>query len=365
MSTLKDQLPAGSARNKIEFLAELMEMTVAELYEKIAGLGGAENLLVNPKFNEGWTSQSGALAHMVRSMHMTAGVKPDLSLTVGNGRGSMLVTNGWAMEVPFDKTQSYPALVANGRPMSWKQTVDRESGALQVLCRDFTLYQVVTVPMNGMDHTALKGRFTLTGVKGSTVTVGIAKLSPYSNSMVLSWRYGENTYVMDKDHHIDEPITVETKSVDLYQYARSGPGMFALFLKVENGGSAYIYDAALWHSGVHGDSPARFINRRQPDSYGHFIDSDPLSGAAKFETVAPNTIKYSFNRHFPYMYDPRQHLIINCRDYKSAKVTDIKPDSFTIEFSQADYTKLNGMGDFGYNFWLQYSSMPVGLGFYR
>ena len=358
---LRDLLPAGSARNKIEYLADQMEMTVEALYQEMAGLDGAKNLLANPRFNEFYTSVSSAFSYQVRDLMMTAGQAPDLSRTIGNGRGSMLVSNHWAVEVPSHATQAY-RFINNGRPRNLHGTWDKESTPLQYYASDFTLYQVVTVPMNSSKHGALKGRFCLSGELGTKVTVGIATIEPRGGQVKKRLGLAEKTYTFDQSVSDDEPVIFETGEFNANRYGSSPFGMVALYLKVEGGTNGYIYNAALWHSDIYGDSPARFIEQHQPYGYGLFKDREPMAFSTETGDAATNTIKYTFDWYLPFMFAPQQHLILNCRNSTSAVVTEITPNAMTVKFSPEDYNKI--AGDLSSNFWFQYSSMPVGIGFY-
>ncbi|UXI02746.1 hypothetical protein [Photobacterium sp. TY1-4] len=361
---LRDLLPAGSARNKIEYLADQMEMTVEALYQEMAGLKGAKNLLANPRFNEFSyvESESGTLPS--RNICMIAGQAPDLSRTIGNGRGSMLVVNHWAVEVP--STVAPSRIFSIGLPEYFIGDYDKESAGVRYYASDFTLYQVLNVPTNGVKHNRLKGRFAIAGDVGTKVTVGIAEVGfPDAQVRKNYWSsQSEQTYTFDQNVPVTEPITLETGEFKARRWGQSATGTVALYIKIEGGLSGYIQNAALWHCDVDGDSPTRFVEHHQPDSYGMFQDFVSLSSAKTERNDATRSVKYGFDWYLPYYFNPQKHIILNCRSYTSAVVTDIKPDSVTVQFSQADYDTLLTSFSLGFNFWLQYSTMPVGIGFY-
>ncbi|MCW8330872.1 hypothetical protein MD588_18935 [Photobacterium sp. SDRW27] len=360
MSSLRERLPKGSARNKIEFLADAMDTTATEIHEFLAALKpAAVNLLANSQFNENMELESN-----YRQLISQAGTAADLTRTISNGRCSMMVAPDWAVEVPTDK-DSVSGFKVEGLSDSYYEeypTIDKDSGVLSYFSSAFTLYQVVSVPFNGKHHQALKGRFSLSGVAGQTVTIGIARLwHDYHGKLVISQPMGEKTYTLtENDPWL--PVTVETEAVSCQRYGNAGT--LALYIRVEGAQFGRIYNAKLWHSDKYGNAPEQFANQHHGDAYRRaFGWRNQVSSNA--EIVAPNVVKFHFKRHLPYVFNPEQHLIVESRMKPSAQVTTIDSNSVTLTFSEDDFnSQTNQLGEFMGMIGMQYSAMPVGLGFY-
>jgi len=362
--TLSQRLPVGDPRNKVEFLADEFEKTAADLYALIDGLSSgsqpaAVNLLANSQFNENME-----LEPNYRQLIAEAGKTLDLSRTIGNGRCSMMVAPDWAVEVPTE-SNSVSGFKIDGLSDGYYEAypdIDKESGVLSYYSPNFTLYQVVSVPYNGSAHQALKGRVSMSGVAGQTVTIGIARLwHDYEGKLKLSQRMGEKVYTFtESDPWL--PITVETDTVGCKRYGDAGT--LALYIKVEGAQSGRIYNAHLWHTDKHGDNPAIFANSHHGDAYRRsFGWRNQISSNA--EVVTPNVVKFNFKRHLPYIFDPKQHVIVESRMKPSAQVTAIEPNSITLTFSPEDFaSQVNSGGNFYGMIGMQYSAMPVGIGFY-
>ena len=355
--TLRERLPVGNPRNKVEFLADEFERTANDLYSRLQDK--AVNLLANPQFNEVYESRSHAF--QVNKMIMTAGQKPSLDLTIGNGRGSMMVSDSWAVELPFDEGQE--ALFYNtGRYFSILDSFDRASGVMEYKSKAFTLYQVATVPFNGLDHNKLKARFSITGWAGTKVKVGIALIQVNGGKMEILQKGAIKEYEFTEHVNNDHPVTVESGEQTLYLHGSSPHCMVAPFLEISDApGYGFVYNAALWHAGVHGDNPKAFINQTNPHGYSQFIYHGMFR---ELEFLGNEQVKYKTKRHFPFFHDARQHFITHIRWYDSAEVIDIQPDSITVQYSSEDYLALQDNPKLSH-LWYQYSMMPIGIGFYK
>ncbi|KHT64570.1 hypothetical protein RJ45_05720 [Photobacterium gaetbulicola] len=359
--TLRERLPVGNPRNKVEFLADEFEKTANDLYALLGAGNAAVNLLANPQFNEVYKSSSHVL--YINNLNMTAGQKPNLDLTMANGRGSMLVSDSWAVELPYTKDQT-AKFYNTGRNFTWADSFDRESGVLQYSAEAFTLYQVATVPFNGLDHNKLKARFSLTGWAGTKVRVGIAMIQAGDGQMKVDYvDAAVREYEFKENIPFDNPVTVESEELDLYLHGVSPNCMVAPFLEITDAiGYGYVYNAALWHAGVYGDDPKAFINQTNPYGYAQFINE---SSFKSIEDLGGNLVKLTTKRNFPYFQDPRQHFLTYIRDYSSAKVVDVQPDSVTINLNNEDYATFQSKSNPISDMWYQYSMMPIGLGFYK
>ncbi|PSU34672.1 hypothetical protein [Photobacterium lutimaris] len=356
--TLKERLPVGSPRNKVEYLADEFERVANDLYSRLQNK--AVNLLANPQFNEIYESQSNVTDF--NKMTMTEGQKPSLDLAIRNGRGSMMVSDSWAVELPYAESQE-ATFFNTGRYFSWADTFDRASGVLECRAKAFTLYQVATVPFNGLDHDKLKARFSITGWSGTKVKVGIAMMKvDLDGTMKVDYVDAVREYVLEDNVAIDNPMTVESGEMSLYMHGVSPRCMVAPFLEISDArGYCYVYNAALWHATIHGDDPKAFINQTNPHGYSQFIYHGKFP---EFEFLDSNLVTYKNSRHFPFFHNAQQHFIINMREKYSAKVIDIKPDSITVQYNDSDYQALQADPDVSH-LWYQYSMMPIGVGFYK
>ena len=365
--TLREQLPQGCARNKIEYLADEFEAKSAELAALIAGLGSSGaaptlNLLSNSHFNENME-----LAPQITYMRSLPTGTVDLNRTLDNGRNAMMVTADWAAEVPHGADNVSGFKVERMTDSSYNyfgEALDRDSGILSYFSNEFTLYQVLTVPMNGYHHRKLKGCFALTGAAGMEVTVGVASLYQDNVGNVHVSRYmGEKTTIFNKTD-LFLPVTVESNEIDIT--SQGSAGLMAFYIKVKkSGGSGRVYSAHLWHSQT-GEAPTAFENRHNPYAYDRFFGFRNIT-ANEATILEPNVIKWAFPRSLNYLFNPKHHMATHHINVHSAQIIDIQPGAITMKYSEEDFNAriVNQHGQVYQLLRLQYSAMPFGLGFYR
>ncbi|PSU48266.1 hypothetical protein C9J12_11630 [Photobacterium frigidiphilum] len=362
--TLSQRLPVGDPRNKVEFLADEFEKTAADLYALINGLSSgsqpaAVNLLKNAGFNENADMQQQGI--FLRSK---SGVTPDAMKTTYNGRSSMAIASHWAVEVPqtYDGNTEFKPFSPTRSPLSGTAGIPDNSNCLNFFGKEFTFYQVLTVPHNGKNHSKLKGRITLAATAGTVVTVGIARLYSNSDKLQASRFEGETTYTFAGNDPF-QPVSIDTKEITCLRSPDAG--MMAFYVKIENGSSGYVYDSKLWHVDQFGDNPAQFLDSHNSTAYADYMAWKNITSTSA-EIVGVNTVKWNLNRHFPMCFNPAHHIAINHQMIDSAVITELTPDSITVNYSETEFNSrvINGSNQVYQMLRVQYSVMPFGIGFY-
>ncbi|MGR5144285.1 hypothetical protein ACQKPX_21760 [Photobacterium sp. DNB23_23_1] len=364
--TLKERLPVGSPRNKVEYLADEFERTANELYSLLENK--AINLLSNPNFSEAlpYYNPHG------NTINFATGEKPDLSRDLEYGRGSALLAPYWGVELSPNEEQQHIQHRLQGKDDErFKPNMHPECGGLAILAKDSTTYQVLSMPVGGSAHRDVKARVSLVNlVPGTKITVGLMGYQSLRNqAKATDFNFHEFETAEHTDNHVwDTPKTYEFGPFNVnHSWERHEPAM-VFYIRIENPTvkHALIESAQLWHSQIHGESPKSFVTTHTPNSY---LDSTEFRLLEHMydhptELLDDNQVKFSRTVPIDAPSGLLNHMIFSAGGNPDFKVTAIDATSVIIQTSAERYQMYVDNRNLGLGR-CQYSKMPIGLGFYE
>ncbi|MGR5142059.1 hypothetical protein ACQKPX_10320 [Photobacterium sp. DNB23_23_1] len=364
--TLKERLPVGSPRNKVEYLAEEFEKTANDLYGRLQDK--AVNLLSNPNFTEFLTKYRPSTVE-ANTLTTTSNV-PDISRGTKNGRGSTLLAPYWAVDHQVDEYLSFNHYIQRGGD-EIKPHLNPECGELH-LSGDTTLYQILNIPLGGSLHNEVKARVSLFNLSpGTKITVGVRDINleykgPFLDGNVFHW---SETIEYNDEFVADTPKTFDFEPFFVGYYGWWFNPTKVFYIRIENPSSrrCAIESAQLWHSKIYGDSPGDFTHNHAPNAYYDFPAESPIDDFydLPIELLGNNKIRFSRSRPIDAPYGLLHHMIFTGERYDSEfRVLEIDPLSVTIQINSEQYEHYREHGDH-ILYCCQYSKMPVGLGFYE
>ncbi|GHA34324.1 hypothetical protein ACFFLZ_06435 [Photobacterium aphoticum] len=364
--TLREQLPQGCARNKIEFLADEFEAKAAELAELIAGLGSNSGSAPLPKISA--TENGDFTGNMATNIMVGTSEVDDVNASALNGRLSLPIGDGWSFEAEKARANYTPAHVFRKRtPDTYYGFMGRnENGVMELHCgKDRAVMYQVLSPRRNTKHPKLKGSVRILEENGMTLRVGIKSAQVDKHGFLRithpEKRMCETVYTHVGAAYPAKPRVVESPGWHISPYAHN---FDVLYIEAEGGYMLNVTDALAWMDGMLGDGDV--LLHREPPTVGQFRD---MLETKDGENIAgSDDFVYHFKQTHHCPFHPLQHIALLHVGVDNQGVGNHKP---TIKEITTDYIKVSYPADVaetmrttGNRLVYRYGLNPSSLGFY-
>ncbi|CAE6957171.1 hypothetical protein ACOMICROBIO_NCLOACGD_04761 [Vibrio sp. B1ASS3] len=356
MGVIRSNLPNGSPRNKIEYLADLLD-----------SMGTGEtviNLLPNGEINLNTHSLPTAPTISVKT---TQPVNPNA--TIEFGRNAVSGIYGWGLELATSKdTTGWVKHESSIKSSYSHPSIPATNGVLRCsIGGDGVAYSVFSAPQGGKAHNALKARVLVGASANANITVGIARVLIDENTGEISI-----TKVMDNQYHRMEtkakaehyitPTWIETP--ELVCQFDGGAGLFVVYVHVTNDTSFMIYGAEAWHASVGHLAQGDAVTLPNPVAMTAYHNYTRMLKSSNAEYISGRRYKWSFSRHYHFAFHPKHHLTLwHSMSYQngfSADIVEYGSNYVVIEYSQAMFDWLTDNQSLS----VAYTAIPVCINFY-
>ncbi|UTV27497.1 hypothetical protein [Photobacterium atrarenae] len=377
--TLRDLLPAGSARNKIEFLADELQYGL----ELLGQLEKAQitNYVKNPAFLD-------SASNKAQQTNFTGPYVPG-SLLGSPHQNTGTFADGWHFEQDGNRLDpniesSFSAHRNLDFPLFFTGVPFKASDIwVSVKNCKGTVYQGLNLPRK---ETYYKARCFFAAEPGMTVTLGFRYVDSSSVGAIRS----ETSLVTSEERYEAPPSTsynvvvMESQALKLSR-ARNDPEMVCLEVQSPSGEMAHLMLLGMQVIEVDKDGQPveNGIISMDSDGYGHLRFHDSIEFACSETSVTGNEFTFKAENPGLSLYCPHGvHQHVTCANlsfwggvnalsggsYSSGQlddgitITGINGDALTIELSQVNADLVRNCG--GMYVYLRYNQTPMTRGIY-
>ncbi|EGQ8537482.1 hypothetical protein LIA61_002765 [Vibrio parahaemolyticus] len=356
MGQVRDNLPNGNPRNKIEYLADLLDSMETG--------GTVINLLANGEINlNTQTSPNPPLITVDTKQAI------DPNTTIEFGRNAVSGIYGWGLEVGTAQNNTgYIKHETSEKSKYQHPSIPVTNGVLSCSTNgDGVAYSVFTAPQGGKAHNALKARVLVGASSDANITVGIARVELNENTGELSIsNLQDNPYrrvaTQGKAEHYLTPTWIETP--ELICQFDGGSGLYVVYVHVTNDTAFMVYGAEAWHASAGNVSAGETVTLPNATAMTGYHNYTRMLKSTNAEYVSGLRYKWKFSRHYHFAFHPKHHLTlwhgISYQNGFSANIVEYGSNFVVIEYSQAMFDWLTDHQTLS----VAYSAIPVCINFY-
>ncbi|OAN11579.1 hypothetical protein A3K86_21915 [Photobacterium jeanii] len=372
--TLRERLPIGDPRNKVEFLADELEKNTDEFRKLLARLGGVRSWVNNGAFLD-YVSDKG-----VQSEY--EGNQLDNTIVGSSTQNGCAIGDGWAFEQsPKNDPNGLSGAFSVRRHLyyhGFSKSIPFECQSLWCTAHNVkgSLYQVIPLPRVKSEY---KARVYFSADEGTTLSIGF-RFENYgslqSATCVNTVTTTKSIYDNDSDSPHFSAFDVQTLESEAVSITPSGDNV-VVFVEIDP-------KADMKHVNVHGIElirsdkhptwePESVKHQHDMRGYQRFVDGlDYL--CRELNPAEPNVFTFtnrikglvlpcvrSFDKHYSmtsFRIGPKTTFDTEGIKLLSVDGDTIKlfiPDNIIAEFGEARFL----------NVYLNWSAMPLRLGFYQ
>lgn len=332
MNDILNNLPHGSSRNKIEYLAEALG--------KLTG-GAVTNLIDNGHFH-------GMCARGFVTTQSRSDRPFSLNATSLGGRAEFMLAPGWAIQIQPGAGVTAPV----SRVGNYYLNTLANRHFAQIMCQGFTMYQVLRPVAPVKDESAsLRAAFNVMALEGAEVEVGFRTIHMNED--------GSNTLgdkIAPKIHGGftgDRFVTCD--SYPLKNFALEQSSYLAVYLEVRNSGIVALQRGVC---GFVADN-ANLAEIKFTHAPPHYQATDCMKPIG-FEDLGAGLIRFNHNAiHAP--FGMARHMLAS--GYHVQTITKHGSDYKVFQYPVDHIPSAAQLETMQMSF--QYSSMPTGFDFYK
>ncbi|MDN3697782.1 hypothetical protein QWY97_10535 [Vibrio cortegadensis] len=333
MNEIFKNLPHGSSRNKIEYLAEELG--------KLAG-GAVTNLIDNGHFH-------GMCARGFVTTQSRSDRPFSLNVTSLGGRAEFMLAHGWAIQVQPGAGITAPvSRVGN----YYLNTLPNRHFA-QIMCQGFTMYQVLrpVAPQND-ESKSVRAAFNVMALAGAEVEVGFRFIHMSEDgSHTLGDKVASKIHT---DFAGDGFVTCDSGALKNNVQVEQ-PSYVALYLEVRNSGIVGLQRGVCGFVADDADL-AKLEFTHAPPYYQATDCMKPIG----FEDLGAGLIRFNHNAiHAP--FGMARHMLAS--GYHVQTITEHGSDYKVFQYPVDHIPSAAQLEAMQMSF--QYSSMPTGFDFYK